>query len=74
MKELKPMLYEIVCQECKDFYGFKLYNNNGITESVERPKYNGETTVLQSHGICKICLPVVYKKYGLDLEYMVIKK
>ena len=70
MKDLIPTLYEIICQECNENYNFKLYNEDGITESKERPKYDKDKTIiLKSHGICKLCLPDVYKKNGLDLEY-----
>jgi hypothetical protein len=72
MKQLKPMLYEIVCQECNNIYNYKLYTSDIIISSETKPKYSRDTIVLQSHGICELCEPIVYKKNGLEKEYKAI--
>jgi hypothetical protein len=59
MKQLKPMLYEIVCQECNITYGYKLYTHDNIISSETKPKYSRDTIILQSHGLCELCEPIV---------------
>jgi len=66
MKRLKPILYEIICCVGQKPYAYKLYNENGITATTERPEYNPlETTILKSHGVCPDCLPIIYNKNGM---------
>ena len=64
MNKMKQ-LFKITCTYCNETYNYRMYKDSKIVyEDVTKPKgvYEEHT----SHGICKECIPGVYKEVGLE--------
>jgi len=68
--KVKVNMFEIVCFECEEVYGHKAYQGHVPfyrDGKKEKPgiKYDNFST---THGLCKTCKPIVYKRNGLEYK------
>ena len=75
MKPLENTIYEMDCCICDSPFDYKLYDSNGVVHNKYDPYcVDKKFKVIESHGVCKPCLPVMYMRTGLLVEYKEMKK
>lgn len=73
----KLNLFEIKCSYCKDIYFYRIYDNNKLILETKKKSSLYEFYYVNylclidikakvSHGICKPCTKIEYKKLGLE--------